>query len=459
MPHTVRRTSLPITLLLVLLISPATALFASLPAGVNGQPLPTLAPMLAETTPAVVNIAATGHVNVRQNPLMLDPFFRHFFALPQQPRRQQTQSLGSGVIVDAAHGYVLTNNHVIEQADKISVKLRDGRIFDAKLLGTDKESDIAVIQIPAQKLTALPLADSESLRVGDFVVAIGNPFGLGQTVTSGIVSALGRTNLGIEGYEDFIQTDASINPGNSGGALVNLRGELVGINTAILAPSGGNVGIGFAIPINMADSIMQQLVEHGEVRRGQLGITAQDLTPELAAAIGIKRNSGTVISRIQAASPAARGKLQVGDVILEIDGKPVSNSGEVRNRVGLLRVGSRVEMTVWRDGKVLHRSLVIEPNKLERLAGAKLHYQLAGATFSNLPEALRRPGQTEGVLVDGVAPDSPAWRASLRKNDIILSANRRTLRSLDDFRQAAQGQRKLLINVQRGDGAMFILLQ
>jgi Do/DeqQ family serine protease len=415
--------------------------------------------MLTRATPAVVNIAALGHTEVKQNPLLMDPLFQHFFNLPQQPRRQQTQSLGSGVIVDSGKGYILTNNHVVEQADKISVTLRDGRQFSAKLLGTDEASDIAVIQIPAENLTALPLADSEALQVGDFVVAIGNPFGLGQTVTSGIVSALGRTDLGIEGYEDFIQTDASINPGNSGGALVNLRGELVGINTAILAPGGGNVGIGFAIPINMADSIMQQLVEHGEVKRGQLGITAQDLTPELASAFGIDRKNGTVISRIEPASPADRSQLKVGDVILEIDGKPVSSSGDVRNRVGLLRIGTEVSMTIWRDGQTLKRSVVIEPTRLEQLAGEKLHYQLAGATFSNLPENMQGRNGAGGILVSAVEPGSPAWRASLRKDDIIRSANRVALGNLDDFKRATQGQRKLLINVQREDGAMFILLQ
>jgi Do/DeqQ family serine protease len=445
--------------LLIILLSPTAPLRASLPASVDGQPLPTLAPMLTRATPAVVNIAALGHTEVKQNPLLMDPLFQHFFNLPQQPRRQQTQSLGSGVIVDSGKGYILTNNHVVEQADKISVTLRDGRQFSAKLLGTDEASDIAVIQIPAENLTALPLADSEALQVGDFVVAIGNPFGLGQTVTSGIVSALGRTDLGIEGYEDFIQTDASINPGNSGGALVNLRGELVGINTAILAPGGGNVGIGFAIPINMADSIMQQLVEHGEVKRGQLGITAQDLTPELASAFGIDRKNGTVISRIEPASPADRSQLKVGDVILEIDGKPVSSSGDVRNRVGLLRIGTEVSMTIWRDGQTLKRSVVIEPTRLEQLAGEKLHYQLAGATFSNLPENMQGRNGAGGILVSAVEPGSPAWRASLRKDDIIRSANRVALGNLDDFKRATQGQRKLLINVQREDGAMFILLQ
>ena len=458
MAYLARRFSYPFFLVIALLL-PTPPLLASLPAAIDGQALPTLAPMLAKTTPAVVNIAALGHTEIRQNPLLMDPLFQHFFNLPQQPRRRQTQSLGSGVIVDAANGYILTNNHVVEQADKISVTLRDGRQLDAKLLGTDKASDIAVIQIPAEKLTALPLADSDSLRVGDFVVAIGNPFGLGQTVTSGIVSALGRTDLGIEGYEDFIQTDASINPGNSGGALVNLRGELVGINTAILAPGGGNVGIGFAIPINMAGSIMQQLVEHGEVKRGELGITAQDLTPELANAFGIERHNGTVISRIEPGSPADRSGLKVGDVILEIDGKPVRSSSDVRNRIGLLRVGAKVNMTIWRDGHTHQRSVAIEPAHLEQVAGKELHYQLAGATFSNLPENLRERYGDGGVLVSSVEPGSPAWQASLRKGDIIRSANRIALHNVDDFKRAVEGQRKLLINVQRGDGAMFILLQ
>ena len=361
--------------------------------------------------------------------------------------------------MDADKGYILTNNHVIEQADKISVTLHDGRHFNAKLLGTDKASDIAVIQIPAKHLSALPLADSDTLQVGDFAVAIGNPFGLGQTVTSGIISALGRTGLGIEGYEDFIQTDASINPGNSGGALVNLRGELIGINTAILAPGGGNVGIGFAIPVNMAGSIMQQLIEHGEVERGQLGITAQDLTPELAAAFGVGRQNGTVISRIEPGSPADRSKLQVGDVILEIDDKPVRNSSDVRNRVGLLRVGSRVAMTLWRDGHTFKQSVLIEHAKLEQLAGKELHYQLTGATFSNLPKKLQERYGTDGVLLSDIKPGSAAWQTGLRKGDIIRSANRVTLHSIEDFKRAAKEKQELLINVQRGDSATFLLLQ
>jgi serine protease Do/serine protease DegQ len=296
--------------LALLLASPVTE--AALPAEVDGQPLPTLAPMLERVTPAVVNIATRGRVQVRENPLLSDPFFRRFFDLPTPRRERRTQSLGSGVIIDAAEGYVVTNHHVIAKAQEISVTLRDGRALPATLVGADPEADIAVIQVTADDLGELPLADSDALRVGDFVVAIGNPFGLGQTVTSGIVSALGRSGLGIEGYEDFIQTDASINPGNSGGALVNLRGELVGINTAILAPSGGNVGIGFAIPASMVRELVAQLVEHGEVRRGQLGIVLQDLTPQLAEAFGIANGGGAVVSQVLDGSPAERAGLQPG---------------------------------------------------------------------------------------------------------------------------------------------------
>lgn len=324
---------------------------AAVPSLLSNQAVPTLAPMLERITPAVVNIATEGRVRLPRNPLLEDPFFRRFFDFPDMPRERRTQSLGSGVVVDASKGYVITNHHVINHAQTITVTLRDGRKLKARLIGSDPESDVAVIQIPAKNLSALPLANSDRLRVGDFVVAIGNPFGLGQTVTSGIVSALGRSGLGIHGYEDYIQTDASINPGNSGGALVDLRGELVGINTAILAPSGGNVGIGFAIPSNMVKQIMRQLVKHGGVRRGRLGVTIQDLSGDLARAFGIPRNQGAVISQVLPGSAAARAGLRVGDVVLAVNGKPVRGAGALRNAVGLLRVGERIRLDIVRDGR------------------------------------------------------------------------------------------------------------
>jgi len=433
---------------------------AGLPVAVEGQALPTLAPMLDKATPAVLNIATRGHVAVQQNPLLSDPFFRRFFNIPEQPRERQTQSLGSGVIVDAQRGYVLTNNHVIDKADEITVTLRDGRHLNAKLIGTDPESDIAVLQIAAENLTALPLADSSQLRVGDFVVAIGNPFGLGQTVTSGIVSALGRSGLGIEGYEDFIQTDASINPGNSGGALVNLRGELAGINTAILAPSGGNIGIGFAIPINMAREIMNQLVAHGEIRRGRLGVTAQDLTPELAKAFGIQATQGTVVAQVAGGSPAEKAGLKAGDVIIAVNDKPARNSSDVRNIIGLMRVGGQVKMEVLRGGKTKVITATIAEPEMTLLDGKHLHPRLAGAVYGNIEEGSPLYGRVEGVQVVKVQPEGPAWRAGLRAWDVITSVNREPITDVRGLqRLASQSARSLLLNLQRGEGALFILIQ
>ena len=322
-----------------------------LPASTS-QSLPTLAPMLERATPAVVNIATEGTIRLRPNPLFNDPFFRRFFDLPKQPQERRTQSSGSGVVVDTAKGYIVTNHHVIDAADSITVTLNDGRQFDAEVIGSDPGTDVAVIQIPAKNLAALPMANSDALRVGDFVVAIGNPFGLGQTVTSGIVSALGRSGLG-QGYEDFIQTDASINPGNSGGALVNLRGELVGINTAILAPGGGNVGINFAIPANMVANLIDQLVKYGQVRRGQLGVLVQDLSPELAESFGLQRSQGAVVAQIIPGSAADRAGLKEGDVVIALDNKPIRNASALRNAIGLLQVGENVKLDLLRDGKPL----------------------------------------------------------------------------------------------------------
>jgi Do/DeqQ family serine protease len=323
---------------------------AAIPESAGGQ-VPSLAPILKEVTPGVVNIGVRGKAKQADNPLLNDPFFRRFFNLPPQQRERETQATGSGVIVDAREGYVLTNNHVVENAEAIEVTTKDNRRFRAKLVGRDGDTDVAVLKIEGTNLTALEFGDSDRLEVGDYVLAIGNPFGLGQTVTSGIVSALGRSGLGIEGYEDFIQTDASINPGNSGGALVDLRGRLVGLNTAILAPGGGNIGIGFAVPINMARRVMEQLVKYGEVKRGRIGIGIQELTPEIAQAMGIKRSEGAVIAKVEPKSSAERSGLRAGDVVLTVDGLPVKSATQLRNRIGLTRVGEQVELLVERKGE------------------------------------------------------------------------------------------------------------
>ncbi len=445
--------------LAALLLMISLPLHAALPAfDSQGENLPTLAPMLEKTVPGVVNVFTRTRVAVRQSPLLSDPFFRRFFNVPDQPTERMEQSLGSGVVVDGKKGYILTNHHVIDGADEISVNLSDGRTLQATLVGSDPETDIAVLQVKDGKLTAVPMSDSDRMRVGDFVVAIGNPFGLGQTVTSGIVSAMGRSGLGIEGYEDFIQTDASINPGNSGGALVNLRGELVGVNTAILSKSGGNVGIGFAIPINMAREIMNQLIEHGEVQRGVLGAQAQDLTPELAKAFAIDRHQGAVVTQVTKGSPADKAGLQTGDVITELNGRQVQSATDVRNRIGLLRIGQKVEMKVVRDGKTKTLKAVIEEPELSTLTGDKLHTRLNGAVLANLAEETVR-GRVQGVVVTEVAPGSAAMAAGLRMGDVITQANRKAVTDLDSLRAAVKDSDALLLNIQRRGGALFLLLQ
>ncbi|MEI6984960.1 MAG: Do family serine endopeptidase [Rhodospirillaceae bacterium] len=325
---------------------------ATLPFGAGAAGY-TIAPMLDRVTPAVVNIAVKSHTTVR-NPLLEDPFFRQFFNVPDRPQRLEQLSAGSGVIIDAGRGYVVTNNHVVKGADEIMVTLKDRRRLRAKLVGSDPGTDVALLLIDADHLTELPIGDSEQLRVGDFVAAIGNPFGLGQTVTSGIVSALGRSGLQIEGYENFIQTDASINPGNSGGALVNFAGELIGINTAIIGPGGGNVGIGFAVPTSMVKVVVRQLIDHGEMRRGRLGVEVRDLTPDVAELLGPTTlpsvADGALIVKILPGSPAAEGGVRVGDVVVGIDGLPVHGAGDLRNRIGMMAIGSDVSIEVVRNG-------------------------------------------------------------------------------------------------------------
>jgi serine protease DegQ len=321
---------------------------AGLPPVVSGAT--TIAPMLEQVTPAVVNIAVISRAPQADNPLMRDPFFRRFFSLPDLPKARPQVSAGSGVIVDAGRGIVVTNHHVVENAQEITVTLKDRRRFQAKMVGSDAATDIAVLKIEAERLTALPVGDSDRLKVGDFLVAIGNPFGLGQTVTSGIVSALGRSGLKVEGYEDFIQTDASINPGNSGGALVSFNGELVGINTAIIGPAGGSVGIGFAVPTSIVQAVTEQILEHGEVRRGRLGVAIQDLTPDLAESMRVMGEQGAVIAQVETNSAAERAGLRSGDVVVAIDGRPIHGATDLRNRIGLLRVGTPVQLTIVRNG-------------------------------------------------------------------------------------------------------------
>ena len=438
---------------LVVILTPVSGAPA---AGSNNLVLPTLAPMLEKTTPAVVNISTTGKVIVR-DPFFDDPFFRRFFDVPEQRRERRISGLGSGVIVDANDGYIVTNSHVIDKAEDIVVTLEDGQRFNAKVIGKDPGADIAVIQIDAERLTEIALGDSDNLRQGDFVVAIGNPFGLGQTVTSGIVSALGRSGLGIESYEDFIQTDASINPGNSGGALVNLRGELIGINTAIYGSGGGNIGIGFAIPVNMARQIISQLVEHGEVRRGRLGFVVQDLTPELAEAFGVARKKGVVVARVEAKSPAQKAGIKVGDVITAVNGREVDNSAQVRNEIGLLRVGSEVEIEVLRDGKTRSLTASVGRRTTYTVSGNTLSEKLAGAKFS---EAQEDPSRRTAAGIEVVQARGKAAAAGLRKGDIVISVNRERVKTIKDMKAAIKkNPEALLLNIQRASRGLFILIR
>ena len=427
---------------------------AGMPPYVDGQPVPSLAPMLERAMPAVVNISTSTNIRVSENPLMQDPFFREFFNVPEQLQRQQKNSLGSGVIIDSSQGLVLTNNHVIDKADKIMVTLHDGRQLNAELIGTDPASDIAIIRVPGNNLTQLPIADSSQLKVGDFVVAIGSPFGLSQTVTSGIVSALGRSGLGIEKFENFIQTDASINPGNSGGALVNLRGELIGMNTAILAPNGGNVGIGFAIPTNMIMTIKESLVKHGEVRRGLLGVTTQDLTPELVSAFNLENKQGAAISRIENNSPAAKAGLEPGDIIVAANGKAVKNSQDINNIIGLLQIGDKVSIEFFRGNEKKEVTTTIGKPVQPQLSGETLHRLLQGTVLG-----VTQKDQVEGILLEKINTSSYAWQVGLRPGDVIISANRYRVRNLEELKQVVDPNNALLINIQRGQEGFFVVLR
>lgn len=431
---------------------------STLPARLNGQPMPTLADILEPVIPAVVNIATSTRIQVPEHPLLSDPFFRQFFNLPKQSggREREQKSLGSGVVVDAKQGLILTNQHVIDKADQITITLRDGRSIQAKRVGVDTATDIAVIQVQANNLQDLPLGDSDPLRVGDFVVAIGNPFGLGQTVTSGIISALGRKGLGSKGYEDFIQTDASINPGNSGGALVNLRGELIGINTAILARGGGNVGIGFAIPVNMARRIMEQLVQYGEMRRGMLGIQSQDLTVELAEAFGTSVKEGAVVVMVLPGSSAEKAGLQRGDVIIQANGHPVHGMADLHNTVGLARMGEQIELEFIRDGTTKRVGVMVAEPQQVRIKGEQIDKRLQGALLAE-PEQSEKEG---GIPVMTVQPNSTAWKVGLREGDQIIAVNRTAVQSLQTLKKIMQQvKNKLLLNIDRDGENLLILVR
>jgi len=424
---------------------------AQLPARAGDQPVPSLAPMIKQVSPAVVNIATRGEVRER-HPFMDDPFFRRFFQMPENLPPREFQSAGSGVIVDAKRGFIITNAHVVENADEITVTLLDNRSVEAEVVGADPGSDVALLKVETNDLTGIPFADSARAEVGDFVVAIGNPFGLQHTVTSGIISALGRSGINPEGYEDFIQTDASINPGNSGGALVNLNGELVGINTAILSRSGGNIGIGFAIPSNMVQAVMEQLIEYGEVRRGLLGVQIVTLTPDVANSLGIEGTKGALVSQVVEGSAADKAGIKAGDVITSVNGDAVETGAELRNAIGLARIGERVELGVIREGKPRRITAEIgESTSAEPLVAADIHRGLEGAELVDAPDG--------GVIVQAVQPGSPAAQSGLRPDDVIVAVGRRKVENLADLRAATENANAFALTLRRGNATIVTVIQ
>jgi Do/DeqQ family serine protease len=427
---------------------------AALPLFSSGKDVPSLAPMLEEVTPGVVSISVAGTQVSRQR---VPEVFQHFFGAPnEQVQERPFRGLGSGVIIDAKQGFVVTNNHVVDNADEILVKLSDGRELKAKKLGADEQSDIALLKIEPDNLTALPLADSDKLRVGDFVVAIGNPFGLSQTVTSGIVSALGRSGLNIEGYENFIQTDAAINRGNSGGALVSLRGELVGINTAIFGPNGANVGIGFAIPSNIMKSLVDQIIEFGEVRRGLLGILGQDVDSGLAKAMDLSVSKGAFVREVSPDSAAQKSGIQAGDIITAVNGKDIGGFQELKAKIGSMGAGSEVNLSLLREGKSKKVTVVLGNANDTTVVAKEIHPALEGATLSN--------GATEkgleGVMVSNLEGRSPAAMIGLQEGDVIIGINRARVTNVVELRTLLDEAKGVIaLNVKRGNASVYLVIR
>ncbi|UPQ88452.1 DegQ family serine endoprotease [Vibrio sinaloensis] len=430
---------------------------AALPVAMNGEQMPSLAPMLERVTPAVVSISVEGTQVSKQH---IPEQFRFFFG-PDFPTEQLQErpfrGLGSGVIIDADKGHIVTNYHVINGAEKIRVKLHDGREYDAELIGGDQMSDVALLKLEkAKNLTEVKIADSDKLRVGDFAVAIGNPFGLGQTVTSGIVSALGRSGLNIENFENFIQTDAAINSGNSGGALVNLNGELIGINTAILGPNGGNVGIGFAIPSNMMNNLAAQILEFGEVKRGMLGVQGGEITSELAEALGYESSKGAFVSQVVPDSAADKAGLEAGDVIVSVNGKSINSFSELRAKVATLGAGKEITLGIVRDGKERTYDVVLGEQNNVKTTADKLHDGLSGAELTNTNAS----DKVQGVKVSAIEAGSKAEAYQLQEGDIIIGVNRKRVKNLAEFRKVLDKQPGVLaLNIQRGDRSIYLVIR
>ncbi|HEY3518285.1 MAG TPA: Do family serine endopeptidase [Gammaproteobacteria bacterium] len=439
------------------------------PAFKEGQ-TPTLAPLLQRVTPAVVNIAVVGAAAEAHNPLLEDPSFRRFFEGPDAPLLPPSaprQSIGSGVIIDGNERLVVTNHHVVQGADSIIVTLSDRREYTAMLVGSDAGTDIALLRVMADDtpFAEIPIGDSNAVSVGDYVVAIGNPFGLGQTATAGIVSAMGRSGVNIESFEDFIQTDASINPGNSGGALVDINGRLLGVNTAILSGTGGNIGIGFAIPSNMVRQVVEQLLEHGNVQRGRIGVAIQDVTPGLAQALELTTDHGALVTQVEPGSPAEQAGIQAGDVVVAIGDQAIDSSADVRNTVGLVRAGESVAITAIRGGdrRTVRTTVApdVEPgDATARPADPSSVSLLAGATIMELPRDHPAYGRANGVWVSAVAPGSVAARFGLRADDVITGVNRNSVESVGALTAALNSVKPpIALQVQREGRSLFLLVR